>query len=147
MARKVRLTKPTVKPQTSPISLGAADPRFRRTWIILGLFSVWLAMMGFFLFKNAAGQRLWYVPVEVLALYGAALGISCWRRSDRRAHLANSHPSPAPPPETAESRPFSEPRGAESIEERLTRLSGMRDKGLITQAEYETRRREIIGEV
>jgi len=28
---------------------------------------VWLAAMGFFFLKNAAGQRLWYVPLEVLA--------------------------------------------------------------------------------
>lgn len=28
---------------------------------------IWLAVMGFFLIKNAAGQRLWYIPLEVLA--------------------------------------------------------------------------------
>jgi Zn-dependent protease with chaperone function len=28
---------------------------------------VWLAAMAFFFLKNAAGQRLWYAPVEVLA--------------------------------------------------------------------------------
>lgn len=147
MARKVRVNIPVVTQRPPSIAAGAADAGYRRTWVILGLIAVWLAAMAFFFLKNAAGQRIWYVPLEVLGLYGALFGISCWRRCRRPRGLVGPYRPPAPLPTTAEPRSFSAPRGVEGIEERLTRLSEMRDKGLITQAEYEARRREIIGEV
>jgi hypothetical protein len=107
--------------------------------------SVWLAVMAFVFVKNAAGQHLFYVPIEVLGVYGIVFGISRWRRSCRPGQQGTSSPS-GPIRMATEYHP-SPARGVESVEQRLTRLSEMKDKGLITQAEYETRRREIIGEV
>jgi len=145
MARKIRI-RDAIQSRPPRAAVGATDAKYRRTWIVLGAITVWLAAMAFVFVKNAAGQRLFYVPIEVLGVYGVAFGISCWRRSCRREQLATPPPSgPVPPP--PQSHTFPAPRGVETIEERLTRLSEMRDKGLITQAEYKTRRREIIGEV
>ena len=47
---------------------------------------------------------------------------------------------PAPPPVAA-------PAQSKSAEQRLHELQGLRDKGLITQSEYETRRQEILGSI
>ena len=47
---------------------------------------------------------------------------------------------PAAPPATPSVRP-------KPAEERLQELQGLRDKGLITQTEYDARRQEILGSI
>jgi len=67
---KVRKTKEVKKPRgLSPADFTFPGEKSSYFGGVAGtaIVFVWLAVMAFFFLKNAAGQRLWYAPVEVLA--------------------------------------------------------------------------------
>jgi hypothetical protein len=111
----------------------------------------------------------WFVAFFVLAIF-VAIGTTLWRVSLARrfaeqagldpntatavtllskdgvdaAYLASSLSPRTPPPSAPVPQPPPVPR---TTEQRLQELQSLKDKGLVSQQEYDTRRREILGSI
>ena len=56
-------------------------------------------------------------------------------------------PAPARPAEAAPAKPSGRPEGPENVIRRLESLKSLFDRGLITKEQFETRQKEILGEL
>jgi hypothetical protein len=69
-------------------------------------------------------------------------------RHEYELELGGGAPAAAPaPPPAAPAAPAPATASAEDVDESLTRLAGMRDRGLITQAEFDEKKRELLDRI
>lgn len=101
-------------------------------------------MGGFTQFQVASSIPLAAQNEGGLAGIGAGLGAGVAVGQAMSGAMGNAFATPAPAPAAAAAAPAAAPAAAESVEDRLLKLKGLLDKGLISPADYDGAKAELL---
>jgi hypothetical protein len=114
----------------------------RQSWVVASGASNAAVAIGFVVLAAGLGVSWYRVTVARRSAREAGLDPNA---ATRRALTGKDVPEPEPAPSSA--RPLPDDALTGDVAERLVRLRSLLDQGLLTQAEYDERRRAIIDSI